>query len=231
MAKFEIRNRFTNSIMFSIEAESFIKAVEQKVREKANLSGTDLSGTNLSYSNLSYSNLSYSNLSHSNLSYSNLSHSNLSHSGLRGTDLRGTNLRYSNLSGTNLSGTDLRYSDLSGANLFSTCCDPQKEPNGDTSSFLERDGEWIVGYRTRATSAAGGFLVDDRIYGCEVFSVAETKCHPGWYLCPTYKSAKAWKNEEIIKVRTRAKDIHKPAEGNAWRTRMIWVIGTVIKGG
>ena len=103
--KFEIKNRWNGSVLFSMECDSFRVCVEAAVK-----SGVNLSGSNLSYSNLSGSNLSYSNLSYSNLSGSDLSYSNLSYSNLRGSDLSG-----SDLSDSDLSGSDLRGSDLSGS--------------------------------------------------------------------------------------------------------------------
>ena len=44
---FTIRNRYTDSVMFEIEADSFVKAVEQKVKEGANLGGANLGDANL----------------------------------------------------------------------------------------------------------------------------------------------------------------------------------------
>jgi len=70
-------------------------------------------------------------------------------------------------------------------------------------------------------------LQDDRIYGAEVFSTCETECHPGWYLWPTLKASNAFSGEEKekIKVKARKIDIHKA--GLKWRSRAIWVIGSV----
>ena len=45
--KFEIRNRWANNVMFEVEAESFLKAVEQKVKESADLRGAYLGGADL----------------------------------------------------------------------------------------------------------------------------------------------------------------------------------------
>ena len=45
--KFEIRSRWDNSIMFEIEADSFVKAVEKQIAERADLRGADLYGANL----------------------------------------------------------------------------------------------------------------------------------------------------------------------------------------
>ena len=72
---FEIKSRFTGSVIFSLETSSFNLCVEAAVKSGVSLSGSDLRGSNLSYSNLSGSNLSGSYLSGSNLSYSNLSYS------------------------------------------------------------------------------------------------------------------------------------------------------------
>ena len=91
--------------------------------------------------------------------------------------------------------------------------------------IIEKEGEYVFGYRTRTSPIAGRKLVDDRIYGCEVFSTADTECHPGWYLWPTKQQAIDFSRAvEIIKVKSRTKDIHKA--GNKWRSRTIHVIET-----
>ena len=84
---FQIKNRYNDSVLFEIEADSFVKAVERAVREKADLIGANLSGADLIGANLS------------------------------GADLSGANLRYANLIGANLRDANLRYADLIGANL------------------------------------------------------------------------------------------------------------------
>ena len=184
--------------------------------EKANLRSADLRSADLSYADLRYANLRYANLSSADLSSADLRYANLSYA-----DLRYANLRYANLSYANLSSAD-----LSSADLRSTQIDPTNAPNQQSDSFKEDAGEgWVYGYRTRETSAAGRELVDDRIYGCEVFSTCDTECHPGWYLWPTYESAKQWSRAETVRVKTRRIDIHQA--GAKWRTRTIWVIGTV----
>jgi hypothetical protein len=56
--KFEIKNRLSGSIIFSIETENWKLAVEAALNAKADLSSADLSYANLRYANLSYANLS-----------------------------------------------------------------------------------------------------------------------------------------------------------------------------
>ncbi len=58
--KFEIKNRWTGALIFSIETENFRLAVEAAVKNGSNLSGSNLSGSDLSGSNLSGSDLSHS---------------------------------------------------------------------------------------------------------------------------------------------------------------------------
>ena len=45
--KFEIRNRWSNSVMFEVEADSFVKAVEKKVAERADLRSANLRNADL----------------------------------------------------------------------------------------------------------------------------------------------------------------------------------------
>jgi hypothetical protein len=77
---FKIHNCYDNSVMFKVEADSFVKAVEQKY---ADLRGANLRGANLCGADLRDANL-------------------------RGADLRGANLCGANLRGADLCGADLR---------------------------------------------------------------------------------------------------------------------------
>ena len=201
----------------------------------ANLSEANLRRANLSWANLRSAGLSGADLRRANLSSADLSGAGLSEANLREANLREANLSSADLSSANLSGAYLRRADLSGADLTSadlrgadlsgTCLDPALTPNADAGEFgpADMDG-WVYGYRTRATSAAGRILQDDRIYGTEVFSIADTECHPGWYLWPTLQQCKDYQRvASYVRVRARICDIHKA--GNKWRTRAIWVIG------
>ena len=85
--KFEIKNRWSGEIIFSIETDSWRLAVELAVKSRANLSRADLSGADLSGANLSGANLSGANLSRANLSGANLSGANLSGANLYGETL------------------------------------------------------------------------------------------------------------------------------------------------
>jgi hypothetical protein len=115
--KIEIKNRYTNEVIYRCEAESIKDAIQKAIKEKVNLSNSNLRGSDLRDSDLSNSNLSNSDLSNSNLRGSDLSYSNLSGSDLRDSDLSYSNLSYSNLSNSNLRGSDLRDSNLSGSDL------------------------------------------------------------------------------------------------------------------
>ena len=106
--KFSIKNRYTDSVLFEVEADSFIKAVESAVKFRANLSGAnlsraDLSGADLSGADLSGANLSGANLSEADLSEADLSEADLSGANLSWADLSGANLSWANLSRANLS--------------------------------------------------------------------------------------------------------------------------------
>uniref|UniRef100_A0A6H1ZET0 Pentapeptide repeat-containing protein n=1 Tax=viral metagenome TaxID=1070528 RepID=A0A6H1ZET0_9ZZZZ len=89
---FEIKSRWSESVLFSIETDSLKLAVEAAVKSGANLSEANLSGANLYGANLSGANLS-------------------------GADLYGANLSGANLSGADLYGADLYGADLSGAEI------------------------------------------------------------------------------------------------------------------
>ena len=92
--KIEIKSIFGKVLFTYVNENVTIKdAINQAVKENANLSDANLIGANLRGANLSYANLSYANLS-----YANLSDANLSDADLRGANLRGANLSYANLS-------------------------------------------------------------------------------------------------------------------------------------
>jgi uncharacterized protein YjbI with pentapeptide repeats len=136
MKTIEIRNKFNNALIKSVEVEDGANLIGANLSganlsganlRRADLSGAnliganlrraDLSGANLSGANLRRANLSGANLSGANLSGADLSGANLIGANLRRADLIGANLRRADLSGANLSGANLRRADLSGANL------------------------------------------------------------------------------------------------------------------
>ena len=111
----EIKNRWSNNVMYACEAPSIKHALIEAVIKGANLRGANLSSTNLRGANLRGA-----DLSDVDLRGSNLSSANLSSTSLRSADLRDADLRDADLRGANLSGADLRDADLRGANLSST---------------------------------------------------------------------------------------------------------------
>jgi hypothetical protein len=190
----------------------------------ADLYGADLSGANLSRADLYGADLSGANLSGANLSRADLYGADLSGANLYGANLSRADLYGANLYGANLSRAKLSRANLSGAKLLDTVLDPAREPNGDIDGF-ERDGDYIVGYRTRTTPHIGEYR-DGRTYGADFFSVCTTECHPGLYLWPTLQHAKNFSGDaEFIKVRTYPKDTHRA--GRKWRCRWFTVLGTV----
>jgi hypothetical protein len=132
MSMFQIKNRFSGSVMFECELTTQAarkpfgfqlgfavkKAFETKTDlSGANLRGAYLRGANLSGANLSGANLSGANLRGAYLRDAYLSGANLSGANLRDAYLSGANLRDANLSGADLSGANLSGANLSGANL------------------------------------------------------------------------------------------------------------------
>jgi uncharacterized protein YjbI with pentapeptide repeats len=123
MRTFTIKNRFSDSVIFSAEIagkEYSFKlgfAVKSALETNADLSNADLSKANLSKADLSKANLSNADLSNADLSNANLRNANLSNADLRGADLRGADLRGVNLHDAYLHDADLRNADLGKANL------------------------------------------------------------------------------------------------------------------
>jgi len=90
--KFEIKSRYSASILFSLETESLKLCVEAAVKGGADLRGADLRGADLRGADLGWAYL-------------------------RGADLRGAYLRGADLRGADLRGADLGWADLRGADL------------------------------------------------------------------------------------------------------------------
>ena len=77
--KFEIKNRWTGSILFEYEKEdnTLKYTVEKAVKEKIDLEGANLEGANLEEANLEGANLRGANLEEANLEGANLEGANL----------------------------------------------------------------------------------------------------------------------------------------------------------
>ena len=113
---------------------------------------------------------------------------------------------------------NLRWADLRGADLADTCLDPNANPNGDSTEFM-RDGDFVVGYRTAISPIMGGEgYVAGKTYEATVFSVAETECHPGLYLCPTPIGLEGAK----LKVWAKPDEIHRA--GTNWRCKKFYKV-------
>ena len=83
----QIKNRYTEEIIFECEAESIKEAVEIAIMKKANLSEANLRKANLSEADLWKADLWKANLSEANLSEANLSEADLSEANLSEADL------------------------------------------------------------------------------------------------------------------------------------------------
>ncbi len=89
--KFEIKNKWTGSILFEYEKEdnTLKKTVEEAVREGANLEGANLGGANLVGAYLRGANLEEANLKGANLGGAYLEGANLVGAYLEGANLKG----------------------------------------------------------------------------------------------------------------------------------------------
>ena len=101
VTKIEIKDWITKEIIFSYECKNntFIKTVEEAVKQKVNLVYADLRCANLYNVDLSHADLSCANLNMTDLRCADLSNSDLSHADLRCTnlykaDLRGAKIDY-----------------------------------------------------------------------------------------------------------------------------------------
>jgi len=110
--KFEIKNRFDGSIIFSLETSSMKLCVEAALKSKINLRYADLSSADLRYADLSYADLSYADLRSADLRSANLRYANLRYANLRYADLSYADQSYADLSSADLRSANLRYANL-----------------------------------------------------------------------------------------------------------------------
>ena len=117
--KFEIKNKWTGSVLFEYEKEdnTLKKTVEKAVKEGVNLEGADLEGAYLRGADLEGAYLRGADLEGANLRGVNLKGVNLKEAYLRGADLRGAYLKGADLEGANLRGVNLKEAYLKGADL------------------------------------------------------------------------------------------------------------------
>ena len=112
METFEIKSRWSDTVLFTDTAATLAEVVKLAIQAHADLSGANLYGANLSGANLYGANLSRADLSGAHLYGADLYGANL-----YGADLSRANLYGANLSGADLYGANLSRANLSGANL------------------------------------------------------------------------------------------------------------------
>ncbi len=115
--KFEIKHRFTGSVLFTIETENMRLALEAAVKDGANLRGAHLRGANLGGAHLRGANLGGADLRGANLGGADLRGANLGDAYLRGANLGGAYLGGADLGGADLRGANLGDAYLGGADL------------------------------------------------------------------------------------------------------------------
>jgi hypothetical protein len=111
----EIKNRFTNKIIASIDASTLKEALEYAVKNNINLRDADLRGANLNSADLRGADLNGADLRGAYLRGADLRGADLSCANLSCANLNCANLSGANLSGADLRGADLRDADLNGA--------------------------------------------------------------------------------------------------------------------
>ena len=105
----KITCRFDGRTLYECEADTMPAALQQAVKEGADLYGANLRGAVLYGANLRGANLRGANLRGANLYGANLRGANLSGANLYGADLRGADLYGADLSGANLYGAKVNW--------------------------------------------------------------------------------------------------------------------------
>lgn len=121
--KIQIKNRWTDNILFEYETENntILDTIQEAVKQGVDLGYVDLQGADLRGANLENVFLQGADLRGADLYDVNLRGADLICSDLRGAILNGTDLSGANLYVSDLRGADLRCSDLRCANL--NCAD------------------------------------------------------------------------------------------------------------
>jgi uncharacterized protein YjbI with pentapeptide repeats len=107
-------------VLFESEKTTIKEAVEEAVREDANLRGANLGDADLRGVDLRDADLGGANLRGANLGDADLGGANLGGANLRGADLGGADLRGANLGDADLGDADLGGADLRGVDFYHT---------------------------------------------------------------------------------------------------------------
>ena len=153
--KFEIKNRWTGSVLFEYEKENNTlkdtveKAIEEGAYLKgANLEGAYLEGANLGGAYLEGAYLKGANLEGAYLEGANLEGANLEGAYLEGAYLEGANLEGAYLEGAYLKGANLEGAYLEGAYLYVSDNDINAEDN--INDFEKKTGlkvtKWYINH-------------------------------------------------------------------------------------
>ena len=190
-----------------------------------NFRGADLSGAGMRGADLRDAIFTEAVCSLASFTGADLLRARCSRANFHGANFEGACLSYADLSYAELVGTNLTGANLHGAIVTGTCLDPANKLN--YSASFRPDPErfaHVLGYRTRDTKHIQRYQ-DGLYYSADWFSTAETECHPGLYIWPTYSKARDWKGSghEIICVSTRPEVIHQA--GLKWRCKWFYVIG------
>jgi predicted transcriptional regulator len=123
--EYQIKNRFTDQVIYSGEVPSIAALVEQAVRVGVDLSEASLSGVNLAGAALSGARLIKADLRRVNLVRADLTGARLAEATLTSADMTGAILYKANFAGTDLSDTNMSmvyavWVFLAGANLSET---------------------------------------------------------------------------------------------------------------
>jgi len=145
MKKIEIKNRFTNRVIFTYECENNTMkiTVEQAVKNGASLNGASLDGASLVGAYLDGASLNVACLNGASLNGASLDGASLNGAYLNGAYLNGASLNGASLNGASLDGASLDGASLNGASLDGASLDGAK--NLDKTVKLPMYCKWTHG--------------------------------------------------------------------------------------
>ena len=237
--KFQIKNRWTGSVIFTSEIDAdesaprSIKlglAVHIAVNEKAplrdadllgadlrdaDLSDADLRGAALRDADLRGADLSGASLGGADLSGADLSDADLSDADLRGATLRGADLLGADLRDADLLGADLRGADLSGADLRGADLSGADLSDADLSGASLGAAPVIEDIHAKVYAAASqpGALDMDR------WHCGTSHCRAGWVV--TLAGKEGLDLEAKIGTPAAAMAIYMASDPERWKTERL----------
>jgi uncharacterized protein YjbI with pentapeptide repeats/predicted transcriptional regulator len=170
--RLEVRNRFSNKVIYSAPAPCLGALVESAVSWGIDLSNADLSGVNLPRADLSAAQLSGANLTRAILVGADFTGAKLVGATLTSADMHGVTLYKANLAGADLSDSNMTMANAAWAFLASADLSETNLTNANLTGANLGNAN-LFGTILRGTNFVGAYLVGTELE----FTKADSKRH------------------------------------------------------